>query len=424
MSDEDVAATPPAESLDGSPSLYDRWRRIRGRESTVAVTTILGVLLAPIVLVTLPEILGAPAWLDDFLWYRGLIILVFIWAIFAIGFDLLLGFTGLLSFGHAMFWGVAAYGAALFSANVTGSPLAMIVVGTLLAVGLAWIIGWISLRRGGIYFAILTLAFGQMIYYIFLSPLGWLTGGENGFTGVEIGALLGTIDLNANVPVVPDAIASSWKFVLIGTAMVLAVVVGYRIINSPYGAILKAIRENEQRTEFVGLNVGRYKLTSFIISGGFAGVAGSLYVIHRSFVPIENTLNWTVSGEIVVMTVLGGAASLFGPIIGAAAYLYVENIVAGIGGIGPFWHLILGLMFVAVIVINPHGLWGGVTWLRGAIVRLPGHIRSMVATIRYFVSNPGEIPGHVRRSLDSAGEWIRAKLGRLRNKLPFGGDDE
>ncbi|MCU4798836.1 branched-chain amino acid ABC transporter permease [Halobacteria archaeon HArc-gm2] len=363
MSDEVQTQTEPesAEHGEQSPSLYERWTAIREQESTVAVLTILGVLLAPFVLVTVPDAIGLPS---DLTWYNSLITLTLIWAIFAIGYDLLLGYTGLLSFGHAMFWGTAAYASGIFSAEVFGSPIAMIIAGTTVAVVLAWVIGWISLRRGGIYFAILTLAFGQMIYYIFLSPLSTVTGGENGFTGVEVGNLLGVIDLGSQVPFVPTAFVSNWMYVFAGTALVLAVVVGYRILNSPYGVVLRAIRENEQRAEFVGLNVWRYKLMSFIISGAFAGVAGSLYTIQRSYVPIENTLQWTVSGDIVVITVLGGAGSLFGAIFGAGLYMYVANIVSGMAGIGDFWHLILGVVFIVVVVTMPDGIWGGISWVR------------------------------------------------------------
>jgi len=365
MSDEVGSATETeAETVDGSPSLYDRWIEIRGNEGTIAALTILGVALAPFLLVTLPGELGFPR---SYSWYHSLVTLTLIWGIFALGYDLLLGFTGLLSFGHAIFWGTAAYASGIFSANVTGSPLAMVLVGTLTAVLFAWVIGWISLRRGGIYFAILTLAFGQMIYYIFLSPLGGITGGENGFNGVEVGSLLGVIDLDAGVPFVPSMFVESWMYVFVGTAMVLAVVAGYRILNSPYGVILRAIRENEQRAEFVGLNVWRYKLTAFILSGAFAGVAGSLYTIYSSYVPIENTLNWVVSGDVVVITVLGGVGSLFGPIFGAGLYMYVANIVSGMPVIGTFWHMILGLVFIGVIVLMPEGIWGRVQWVRDRV---------------------------------------------------------
>jgi len=369
VSDDVASPTETGETVEESPGIYDRWLNVKESELTVAILTLVGVFLAPAILVEIPPMLGVPSSLT---WYNGLVALTLIWGIFAIGYDILLGFTGLLSFGHAMFWGVGAYAVGIISAEFVQNPLVLILLGTTFAVLLAWIIGWISLRRGGIYFAILTLAFGQMMYYIFLSPLGWLTGGENGFNGVDVGALLGVIDLGASVPVIPDVFAASWGYVLIALFTVLAVVVGYRILNSPYGAVLQAIRENEQRTEFVGLNVWRYKLMGFIISGAFAGVAGSLYVIQESYVPIENTLNWVVSGDVVVITVLGGAGSLFGPLFGAGLYMYVANIVVGIPIIGEFWHMILGLVFIAVVVVMPEGIWGGISWIRKLVGGLLG----------------------------------------------------
>jgi branched-chain amino acid transport system permease protein len=135
--------------------------------------------------------------------------------------------------------------------------------------------------------------------------------------------------------------------------------------------VFQAIRENEQRAEFVGLNVWRYKLMSFILSGAFAGVAGSLFTIHGSYVPLQS-LYWTESGEIVIMAVLGGTGSLFGPMVGAGLYLYVENIVSGFGTVGEFWHLILGILFVLVIWLFPRGIWGLLRDARDAVMESVG----------------------------------------------------
>jgi branched-chain amino acid transport system permease protein len=294
-----------------------------------------------------------------------------IWGIFAIGFDLLLGYTGLLSFGHAAFWGGAAYAAGIFSANVSGDPILMVLAGTTFAVLLAWMLGFLSLRRGGIYFSILTLAFAQMLFYLSSSPLAFLTGGENGFTGVETAELFGVIGLHSEMPSVFGTIIGGWLYAFVGVCTVLAVAAAYRLLQSPYGMVFRAIRENEQRAEFVGLNVWRYKLMSFIISGAFAGVAGSLFTIHGSYVPLQS-LYWTESGEIVIMAVLGGTGSLFGPILGAGLYLYVENIVSGFGTIGEFWHLILGILFVVVIWLFPRGIWGLLKDARDAVLGAVG----------------------------------------------------
>ncbi|WP_158057304.1 branched-chain amino acid ABC transporter permease [Halorussus halophilus] len=353
---------------------FPSWERIKESELFVIGVTTLVVAIFPWVFADAPVISGV---LNG---YRDLATLMLIWGIFAMGFNLLLGYTGLLSFGHAAFWGGAAYAAGVFSSQVSSSPLLIILAGTVFAALLAWILGFISLRRGGIYFAILTLAFGQMAYYLALSPLSEITNGENGFTAVEIGPLLGTFDLRYPVPVL-DGLLGTWKYVLVGVMTILCVAAAYRILLSPYGMVFRAIRENEQRAEFVGLNVWRYKLMAFIISGAFAGIAGSLFTIHGAYVPLQS-LYWTASGEVVIMAVLGGVGSLFGPLLGAGLYLYVENIISGvqkltlpftgpnewiqltsepvvlIEGFGAYWHLILGLVFVAVIVLFPRGIWG------------------------------------------------------------------
>jgi branched-chain amino acid transport system permease protein len=304
-----------------------------------------------------------------------------IWAIFAIGFDLLLGYTGLLSFGHAAFWGGAAYASGILAVNVTADPIAMVVFGTAFAVLLAWLLGFLSLRRGGIYFSILTLAFAQMMFFLSSSPLAAITGGENGLTGVAPTALFGVFHLETELPSVAGTLLGTWLYAFVGVAFVGAVAVAYRVLNGPYGMVFRAIRENEQRAEFVGLNVWRYKLMSFILSGAFAGVAGSLFTIHGRYVPLQS-LYWTESGEIVIMTVLGGAGSLFGPVLGAGLYLYVENIVSGvqaltipftdvvlIPGFGVYWHLLLGLLFVVIVWLAPSGLWGAISEARDAVAR-------------------------------------------------------
>ena len=299
----------------------------------------------------------APVISDVLQGYQGLATLILIWGIFAIGFNLLLGYTGLLSFGHAAFWGGAAYAAGIFSSSVSGDPILMVLVGTGFAVLLAWLLGVLSLRRGGIYFAILTLAFAQMFFYLSSSPLADYTNGENGFTNVNVEPLFGIIHLEADLPSVLGYILGTWLYVFVAVFTVLMMLMAYRILHSPYGEVFQAIRENEQRAKFVGLNVWRYKLMSFILSGTFAGIAGSLYAIHGRYVALES-LYWTTSGDIVVMTVLGGTGSLFGPLLGAGLYLYVENIVSGFSSIGPYWHLILGLVFIAVVALFPRGIWG------------------------------------------------------------------
>ncbi|ELZ26654.1 branched-chain amino acid ABC transporter permease [Halogeometricum pallidum JCM 14848] len=351
-------------------SLVSRWERIREREATVVGLTAIAVALFPWLFAR------APVVSDVLLGYQSLATLILIWGIFAVGFDLLLGYTGLLSFGHAAFWGGAAYAAGVVANNVSADPIVMVVSGTLFAVLLAWLLGFLSLRRGGIYFSILTLAFAQMLYYMSAAPLAFLTGGENGLTGITVTPLFGLFHLESDLPTFAGELLGTWLYLFVGVFAVLAVAAAYRILNSPYGMVFRAIRENEQRAEFVGLNVWRYKLMAFIISGAFAGVAGSLFTIHGSYVPLQS-LYWTESGEIVIMSVLGGTASLFGPIIGAGLYLYVENIVSGVqqltvpftdivlvNDFGTYWHLLLGLVFVVVIWVAPRGIWGAISDVR------------------------------------------------------------
>ncbi len=368
--------------------LLATWDDLKERESVVVVGTVVAVLLFPYLFARAPVIS------DALQGYQSLAELILIWGIFVIGFDLLHGYTGLLSFGHAAFWGGGAYAAGVFATNVSGSPLAMLVVGTVFAALLAWVLGFLSLRRGGIYFAILTLAFAQMLFYMALQPLSPITGGDNGLGigGTTIEPLLGFIPLEAGVPVITELV-STWMYMLIGGAMVFTVAVAYRVLNSPYGMVFRAIRENEQRAEFVGLNVWRYKLMAFVISGSIAGLAGALFAIHNARVPVES-LFWTTSGEVVIMSVIGGVGSLFGGPIGAALYLYIANIVQGMREVvlftqldklfpgpqavvlpewaspAPYWHLILGLLFVAIVVFFPRGgVWGGLKDLREAIAR-------------------------------------------------------
>jgi len=380
------------ETRYGGGDLLARWEAVRERESVVIAGTAIAVLLFPYLFVRAPVIS------DVFQGYQGLAELILIWGIFVIGFDLLHGYTGLLSFGHAAFWGGGAYAAGVFASHVSGSPLAMLVAGTAVAVLLAWGLGFLSLRRGGIYFAILTLAFAQMLFYMALQPLSPITGGDNGLGigGATIQPLLGFIPLDAGVPIITPFV-QTWMYTLIGVAMVVAVAVAYRVLNSPYGMVFRAVRENEQRAEFVGLNVWRYKLMAFVISGALSGMAGSLYAIQQARVPVES-LFWTTSGEVVIMSVIGGVGSLFGGPIGAAIYLYIANIVQGMREVvlftqidklipgpqavvlpewaspAPYWHLILGVLFVAIVVFFPRaGVWGGLTDLRESIAnRLRG----------------------------------------------------
>ncbi|AUV81189.1 branched-chain amino acid ABC transporter permease [Salinigranum rubrum] len=303
--------------------------------------------------------------------YVGLPDLVLIFGIAVIGFNLLLGYTELLSFGHAAFFGSAAYAAALFS-GVVDSPILMVGVGTLVAIVIAWPIGFVSIRRSGVYFAVLTLTFGQMLYFYALGPGSWLTNGDNGYSDISVGHLLTVFELDEAIVGLDLFEAYTWQYVFVALCAIFALWFGYRIINSPYGLIFKALGENEERVSFVGLNVFRYKHMAFIISAGYAGAAGALFVIHETYIHPTTGLFWITSGDFVIMTVLGGTGSLIGPVFGALIFEYVSNVISGvslpvIGSIGSLWRIVLGAVFVAVVWVFPQGVWGaiwdGIRWV-------------------------------------------------------------
>ncbi|MXR41813.1 branched-chain amino acid ABC transporter permease [Halobaculum sp. WSA2] len=333
---------------------------LRERDDFVVVAMAAALVVFPFLLI---DILGA---VGDVIGisiggYTGLPSLVLIYGIIVIGFNLLLGYTGLLSFGHAAFFGSAAYSAALFS-QVVPSPILMVIVGTIVATLLAWPIGFVSIRRSGVYFAVLTLTFGQALYFWALGPGSWLTNGDNGFSGIEAhGLFLGAIPLDAQLIPVFDSYTVMYAFTAV--VMLIAVWVGNRIINSPYGLIFEALGENEERVEFVGLNVFRYKLMAFIISAVFAGVGGAMFVIHEQYIHPTTALYWIQSGDFVIMTVLGGTGSLVGPVLGALVFEYVANVISGvslpmIGSIGSLWRFVLGAVFVFIVWVFPRGIYG------------------------------------------------------------------
>ena len=266
--------------------------------------------------------------------YSQLATRILIWGIFALGFDILLGLTGLLSFGHAAFWGIGSYVAGYYLLHVSNSLLIAMLLGVLVVGIIAWLLGLITLRRHGIYFAILTLAFAEMFYYLVLSPLQTWTGGDNGLTGIPnpklLGMTLGGYEMHAFV--------AAWTL--------LAFYLARRIKNSPYGLILRGIKSNETRLGFTGVNVFRYKLMAFVISGLFAGLAGTLYAAYETYVPTES-LHWTTSGEVVIMSVIGGVGTLFGPMLGAGIVLYLENVLSAVTR---QWNLILGLIFMGFVI--------------------------------------------------------------------------
>ena len=279
--------------------------------------------------------------------YKALATQVLIYGLFALGFNLLYGYTGLLSFGHAAYWGLGAYG--------TGIALAKLKVGSLwlgLAAGLGLaaaggaVIGFFCLRRRGIYFAMLTLAFAQLLYFVGFHLADW-TGGDDGLRGITLPPLA--------LPGVTIPLDTSLAFYYFALALVATAVAALkRILDSPFGAVLQAIRENSERASACGYDTSRVKLLSFVFSALFAGLAGSLDALRLNVVPIES-LYWTTSGQVVIMTLLGGAGTFFGPFVGAATFLVLEDRLAVFT---ESWPLVVGAIFMAFVLFLPKGIWG------------------------------------------------------------------
>ncbi|WP_308016415.1 branched-chain amino acid ABC transporter permease [Jidongwangia harbinensis] len=272
-------------------------------------------------------------------------------ALFAIALDILLGFTGLLSFGHAAFWGSSAYVTGLVATHY-GVPFPVAVVGgAVFAMILAVPLGYLSIRRSGIYFAMVTLAFAQMVYFV---AYQWsdLTGGENGLQGVPR-SFFG-IDLVET--------ESFYFYYAALPILLLGMWAAWRIVHSPFGRVLVSIRDNTQRARALGYEVEKYKVMAFVLSAGLTGLAGGVFAINHGFVALTE-LHWSTSGEVVLMTVLGGIGTLWGGILGAFLAVMLADYLASSGFSGI--DLVTGTVFVLVVLLFRRGIWGTVRhqWL-------------------------------------------------------------
>lgn len=360
------------------------------------------VMLAPILLNPFPE---GSAMAQFNAGYPDLMQRFVIFGIFAIGFNILFGLTGYLSFGHAAFLGAGSYAGMWMLKLLSINVIPAIIFSTIVAGVIALLIGWISLRRSGIYFSILTLAFAQMAFALAASVLTPITGGETGLqTNLNDPRVLpeflgGGSSVDGNIPKpslfgleMTDSFeltlgswewTFNWGFYLSGLFMLMAFYVAIRIFRSPFGLMLKAVKSNQQRLNYTGLNTRPYMLACFVISGMYAGLAGGLMAAMDPQVGAER-MQWTASGEVVLMTILGGAGTLIGPVLGAGLIKYFENIFSKINKatlevwfgifpdwmtdllvtivypfIGKGWHLTLGLIFMAIVIFLPGGLVQG-----------------------------------------------------------------
>ena len=263
-------------------------------------------------------------------------------ALFACAFNLLLGYTGLLSFGHAAFLGTAGYVTG-HTVKVLGlQPELGILAGTAAAAGLGYVIGSLAIRRSGIYFAMITLALAQMVYFMFLQMP--FTGGEDGLQGVPRGKLFGVIDLMQPLQM----------YYFVFAIFMAGFWVIYRTIHSPFGQVLKAIRENEPRAISLGYDVEKYKLTAFVLSAALSGLAGAAKTLVFQLASLTD-VHWHTSGEVVLMTLLGGMGTVFGPVIGATVVVSIQNYGANIGE----WVMVItGTIFVICVLAFRRGIVG------------------------------------------------------------------
>jgi branched-chain amino acid transport system permease protein len=278
--------------------------------------------------------------------YHALAVNVLIFGLFAVGLNVLFGYTGLLSFGHAAFLGVGGYltGISMLSFGLPWWLALLIGVAASALVGL--IMGWLAIRTRGIYFSMVTLALAQCVYFIFYKAERW-TGGENGLRGIKVEPVqIGAFTFDLLNPL------TKYYFILVFVALALWFV--SRLLASPFGAVMETIRENEKRAAACGFDVARSKLLAFVLSASICGLAGGLRALHLSIVPIDS-LHYLTSGQAIMMCLLGGMGTFFGPFVGAAAFLLIEE---GATNFTSHWQLVTGVVFIVFVLFFPKGIWG------------------------------------------------------------------
>ena len=292
-------------------------------------------------------IAGAP-----YVLYPVFLMKVLTYALFACAFNLLLGYVGLLSFGHAAFFGMGSYITADALLSWGFGPLAAIVAGGAVGLGLGLVFGWIAIRRQGIYFAMITLALSQMVYFLCVElPF---TGGENGIQQVPRGTLLGLVPMSRDMN-------AYW---LVAGVFLAGFLLIHRVVHSPFGQVLQAIRENENRATSLGYRTDSYKLLAFVLSAGLAGVAGGANAFVFGIATLTD-VHWPMSGEVVLMTLLGGVGTVFGPVVGALIIAAMENYLAQFGD----WVTVLqGLVFVVCVLAFRRGIVGEIAARLGIVL--------------------------------------------------------
>src|SRR4051794_9463940 len=318
---------------------------LRQRPFLIETLTAVGLIVAPFVL---PHLGFAPNTVNRIL----------VWGLFGLGFDILFGFTGLLSFGQSAFYGTGGFVAAYLLTRA-GFPnvLLALIIGMVAAAAVGWLVGLIALRRTGIYFAMITVAIAEVFFFVEFNPLSEWTGGENGLPGVPTPSFnLGFTTIN---------FTTGWSlYQFLALCYFIGVVIALRIVRSPVGAILRAIRDNPLRATAVGHNIHGYKLTAFVIAAAYAGFAGGLLGVLQAFMP-PDAFTFDTSGQLVMQTAIGGRGTLFGPLVGAAVWLFLQDFLQAALGLGAAWKLVLGIVFVLLVCFLRRGIIGGLADLYG-----------------------------------------------------------
>ena len=330
---------------------------------------------------------------------------ILVWGLFGIGFDILFGYTGLLSFGQSALYGTGGMVAAYLLTRA-GFPhvITALVIGTVAAAVVGYLVGLVALRRTGIYFAMITVAIAEVFYFVEFNPLSEWTGGENGLPGVPAPKIdLGFTTLN---------FTSGWAlYPFLAFCFFVGIVLALRIVRSPVGVIFRAIRENKLRAAAVGHNIHGYKLTAFVIAAAYAGLAGGLLGVMQGFMP-PDAFMFDTSGQLIMQTVIGGRGTLFGPLVGAALWLFLEDILQGALKLGAAWKLVLGIVFVLLVCFLRQGIVGGirdlVTLARRKRAVATAAAADAPATPRPHANPPIPMRGRRRTADHSAGPILQA----------------
>ncbi len=322
---------------------------LKQRPFLIETLTAIGLIAAPFVL---PYLGFAPNTVNRIL----------VWGLFGIGFDILFGFTGLLSFGQSAFYGTGGFVAAyLLTRAGFPSVILALIVGMIAAAAVGYLVGLIALRRTGIYFAMITVAIAEVFFFVEFNPLANWTGGENGLPGVPTPSLdLGFTSIH---------FTTGWSlYQFLAFCYFIGIVIALRIVRSPVGAVLSAIRDNPVRATAVGHDIHSYKLAAFVIAAAYAGFAGGLLGVMQAFMP-PDAFTFDTSGQLVMQTAIGGSGTLFGPLVGATIWLFLQDFLQGAMGLGAAWKLVLGTVFVLLVCFLRRGIIGGLEDLYGWIAR-------------------------------------------------------